>query len=257
MKILSIILSSAILLSAIPPKTIPADLYNAFTENGLIPVYEWYRDESYPPEKPVVWTTKEINENIKKVKQGKENYYHKTDTWLYAALKQHGGHLKGKKVAIIGSLTPWYESVLLAYDIQPVTIEYNTISCDDERLEIYTVEEFAENRQTFDAVLSISSIEHSGMGRYGDKLNPYGDFEAMADIKSMLNPNGILFLAVPVCGDSITFNVHRTYGPIRLPMLLDGFEIIDSFGFSKKNFKKHPQKRFWHQPVFVLKPSST
>ena len=39
-----------------------------------------------------------------------------------------------------------------------------------------------ERRQklNFDAVVSFSSIEHSGLGRYGDALNPWGDLIASA-----------------------------------------------------------------------------
>ena len=32
----------------------------------------------------------------------------------------------------------------------------------------------------FDAVVSFSSIEHSGLGRYGEALNPWGDLITMA-----------------------------------------------------------------------------
>ena len=32
----------------------------------------------------------------------------------------------------------------------------------------------------FDVVVTYSSIEHSGMGRYGDPLNPWGDLIASA-----------------------------------------------------------------------------
>jgi hypothetical protein len=32
----------------------------------------------------------------------------------------------------------------------------------------------------FDAVISFSSLEHSGLGRYGDAINPWGDLMTMA-----------------------------------------------------------------------------
>jgi hypothetical protein len=32
--------------------------------------------------------------------------------------------------------------------------------------------------EKFDAVVSFSSIEHSGLGRYGDGLNPWADLVA-------------------------------------------------------------------------------
>jgi hypothetical protein len=33
---------------------------------------------------------------------------------------------------------------------------------------------------SFDAIVTFSSIEHSGLGRYGDALNPWGDIIAIA-----------------------------------------------------------------------------
>ena len=38
----------------------------------------------------------------------------------------------------------------------------------------------SEQNLNFDAVVSFSSIEHSGLGRYGDALNPWGDLIASA-----------------------------------------------------------------------------
>ena len=34
--------------------------------------------------------------------------------------------------------------------------------------------------EKFDIMVSFSSLEHSGLGRYGDELNPWGDLIAMA-----------------------------------------------------------------------------
>ena len=38
----------------------------------------------------------------------------------------------------------------------------------------------------FDCAASISSIEHSGLGRYGDQLNPWGDLVATAKLGCLL-----------------------------------------------------------------------
>ncbi|MCH9617827.1 MAG: hypothetical protein SP4CHLAM5_11130 [Chlamydiia bacterium] len=253
MKIFALFLSSFFLLSATPPKNIPSELYNQFTENGAIPVLKWYWDDSYSPDTPKLWSEDVINSNIASILKGGLGHYPLTDPYVYEAFTKYRELIEGKRIAIIGSLEPWYECVVLAYNAHPVTIEYNTISCTDPRFEIYTVEEFEKNRQTFDIILSISSIEHDGLGRYGDPIDPYGDLKAMANMKSMLNPGGLLFLAVPTCGDSITFNAHRTYGHIRQPMLFKGWKVVDSFGFKPSDLNKNPKTHFGHQPVFVLK----
>jgi hypothetical protein len=50
----------------------------------------------------------------------------------------------------------------------------------------------------FDAVVSHSSLEHSGLGRYGDPLNPWGDLVTMARAWCVAKPNeGKLLLGVP------------------------------------------------------------
>ena len=66
------------------------------------------------------------------------------------------------------------------------TLEYNHIECRVDNLNVMTPEELrtlwksSKEKLNFDAVVSFSSIEHSGLGRYGDALNPWGDLIAAA-----------------------------------------------------------------------------
>uniref|UniRef100_A0A914L5V3 DUF268 domain-containing protein n=1 Tax=Meloidogyne incognita TaxID=6306 RepID=A0A914L5V3_MELIC len=75
---------------------------------------------------------------------------------------------------------------------------------------------------SFDFVASFSSIEHSGLGRYNDPLDPIGDIREMQKISCMLKPGGLFFLGIPVGQDDVGHNCHRTYGRIRLPMMFAG-----------------------------------
>ena len=62
----------------------------------------------------------------------------------------------------------------------------------------------------FDAVATYSSLEHSGLGRYGDGLNPWGDLITMARAWCVLKDQGLLMIAVPACKkDIIFFNSDR------------------------------------------------
>ena len=82
----------------------------------------------------------------------------------------------------------------------------------------------------YDAVISYSSIEHSGLGRYGEPLDPTGDIDTMNIIKRKLKPKGICLLAVPRDSvDYIAWNAHRVYGPIRWPMLIHQFNNIKQY----------------------------
>jgi hypothetical protein len=192
---------------------------------------------------------------ISQAVQRHSNYYGVTDQWLYAMFSKYSDSIKGKKVAIIGSTTPWYECIVLAYGGHPVTIEYNKIICSDPRIEVMTVEEYAQNPQVFDAILSVSSIEHDGLGRYGDPINPQGDLETMSKSKTMLKKDGLFFLSVPIGRDTLYWNAGRLYGKLRLPLLLKGWDMIDSAGFSQSDLTNN--SNMGHQPVLVLRCSES
>jgi hypothetical protein len=63
---------------------------------------------------------------------------------------------------------------------------------------------------------------------YGDPVDAYGDLKAMAEAAAMLKPGGHLFLAVPRGSDAVVWNAHRIFGPIRFPMLINGWRIVDA-----------------------------
>lgn len=256
-KIIFATLFFSMALMAEPIQTIPEALYDDFTLQGQIPVAYWYLNNSYPPTDPIFWSREQINDLIVQAKKKTQKYYGKTDEYLYAILDKYAPAISGKSVAVLGSVTPWYESMILAYGGNPTTIEYNKILTNEPRINVMTVEEFRKNPRQFDLLISISSIEHDGLGRYGDPINPYGDFDAMNEMKGMLNEGGMLILAVPVGIDLLVWNAHRIYGPLRLSLLFNGWKLIDSSGFSENDFaisQENYTPQAHHQPVFVLSP---
>ena len=70
-------------------------------------------------------------------------------------------------------------------------------------------------------------MEHSGLGRYGDTFNPWGDRIAMARTWCVLKPSGLVLAGVPIGEkDQIAYNAHRVYGPVALPHLLANFRLL-------------------------------
>jgi SAM-dependent methyltransferase len=55
------------------------------------------------------------------------------------------------------------------------------------------------------------TVEHVGLGRYGDKIDPDGDLKAIAELKRVISPGGSLLFVVPVGKPKIQFNAHRIY----------------------------------------------
>jgi len=66
------------------------------------------------------------------------------------------------------------------------------------------------------AVRSLSSlhvVEHIGLGRYGDPLDPGGSGKAMAELCRVLAPGGNLYFSVPIGRERVCFNAHRVVSP--------------------------------------------
>jgi SAM-dependent methyltransferase len=70
-------------------------------------------------------------------------------------------------------------------------------------------------------------IEHIGLGRYGDALDPNGDSKAIAELRRVLATGGTLLVVVPVGRPRIQFNAHRIYAYQQLIDYFAGLDLID------------------------------
>ncbi|MBU3632852.1 DUF268 domain-containing protein [Polynucleobacter sp. AP-Feld-500C-C5] len=65
---------------------------------------------------------------------------------------------------------------------------------------------------TVNSLSCMHVIEHIGLERYGDPLEPEGDLKAIAELKRVLSKNGDLLFVVPLGDKSIIqYNAHRIY----------------------------------------------
>jgi SAM-dependent methyltransferase len=76
----------------------------------------------------------------------------------------------------------------------------------------------------FDVVVAVSTVEHVGLGRYGDPIDLKGDRNAIKEVRRVMTSDGILLITVPF-GKRSTTSLHRVYDEKTLLLLLEGFEI--------------------------------
>ena len=82
-----------------------------------------------------------------------------------------------------------------------------------------------------DSISSLNAIEHFGLGRYGDPIDPYGHLKGIENITSMLKPGGIFYFSVPQGKQRIEFNAHRVFNLTYLLKVLDKNFIVESFSY--------------------------
>ena len=119
-------------------------------------------------------------------------------------------NLSGKKCVVLGSISPWVECLLLHFNAESVTtLDYITPECN------YKINTLCMNNykkeMKYDVVVTYSSLEHDGLGRYGDPINPNGDIDACIEAYSMLNKDGYFICGIPIGTGCIQGNFHRIY----------------------------------------------
>ena len=135
----------------------------------------------------------------------------------------------------------------------------------------------------FDVVLAIACVDHDGLGRYGDPIAPDGDLLTMDTLQSYIKPphtrlaeqaarrthngparvegaerfvGGVLVMSAPIGPDLVVWNMERRYGPVRLPLLLEGWEVHGKYGWNEAKLTEEASYRQRFEPVWVLSPES-
>lgn len=118
------------------------------------------------------------------------------------------------------------------YDYRPAQLNLNHYSSGfADLLQL----PFADN--SIQSLSCMHTVEHIGLGRYGDPLDAQGDLKAIAELKRVLKPGGHLFFVTPVGQPVIQFNAHRVYSYEQIldyfsPLILKEFSLVpDAGGF--------------------------
>jgi SAM-dependent methyltransferase len=123
-----------------------------------------------------------------------------------------------------------------------------------------------------DSISALHSIEHFGLGRYGDPIDFYGHVKAVNNIAKMLAKNGTFYFSVPIGPQRIDFNAQRVFSvsyllnlftPPLYSRLFDiiSFSYVDDKGDFYGNVELDPKlieanfNCFYGVGIFILRKS--
>ena len=79
---------------------------------------------------------------------------------------------------------------------------------------------------SIESISALHSIEHFGLGRYGDPIDPDADHKAMQSLQRVLKPGGKLYFAVPIGKQRLCYNAHRIYNPLNIIKYFNKLELV-------------------------------
>lgn len=64
-----------------------------------------------------------------------------------------------------------------------------------------------------DSLSCLHALEHFGLGRYGDPVDPVGYQRGLANMALLLRSGGVFYLSVPIGRERVEFNANRVFDP--------------------------------------------
>lgn len=138
-----------------------------------------------------------------------KNYFWQ-DLWAARKINKLGI----KNVFDIGSRIDGFIAHLLAMDVEVTLIDIrefpakvdNLHTIVDDATLLYNIED-----NSIGCISALCSLEHFGLGRYGDSVDPEACFKCFNAIQKKIKFGGHLFLAVPIGKERVEFNAHRVF----------------------------------------------
>jgi ubiquinone/menaquinone biosynthesis C-methylase UbiE len=107
-------------------------------------------------------------------------------------------------------------------DIRPIETELdNLVTKKGNILDI----PYPDN--SIESLSCLHVIEHVGLGRYGDAIDPEGTMKACKELSRVLKKNGLLYLSLPVGKERICFNAHRVCSPKNVTKYLENLKLLE------------------------------
>ncbi len=126
----------------------------------------------------------------------------------------------GSSVLTIGVLSATVESEFI--DFRPLKVNLpSLVSKAGNILDL----EYKNN--TIESLSCLHVIEHIGLGRYGDTMDPEGSKKAAAELQRVLKPGGQLYISLPVGRERICFNAHRVHDPMTVLNMFSQLNLIE------------------------------
>jgi len=126
--------------------------------------------------------------------------------WIYEANPQRHIDVGSRVDGFIGHLSVFREVEVLDIRPQPGNVPGVIFHQLDLMAELP-----AEWVGCTDSLSCLHTIEHFGLGRYGDPIDVNGHVKGLVQLQRMVAPGGLIYLSTPIGPQRVEFNAHRVF----------------------------------------------
>ena len=156
--------------------------------------------------------------------QSAHDYYFYQDCWAARQVfreQPDWGVDVGSTVLLVGILSQFVKWI--SVDIRPIKSELEGLDCKAGSVLALP---FKDNEVP--CLTTMCVLEHIGLGRYGDPLNPNGTNEAVQEIRRVIAPGGIVIFSVPIgMEELVEFNANRRFRFQQALAFFRGWQLVD------------------------------
>jgi 2-polyprenyl-3-methyl-5-hydroxy-6-metoxy-1,4-benzoquinol methylase len=146
---------------------------------------------------------------------------------------------KSKRVLEFGCARSFLAIQLASLGYEVTAIDLEDYKYRHPNLQFYSINIFDfEDEIGFDYITAISTIEHIGLGTYGDKPSFDDIFKISSKLSELLKPEGSVIITVPF-GRKFVNNFYRsfTYDEILSLFKDDKLKLVEEQFYRRKNYK--------------------
>ena len=163
----------------------------------------------------------------------------------------------------VGSRLDGFVSHLLASDINVFLIDIRPLPFVINNLDF--IEGNASDLrvipdESIESLSSLHAVEHFGLGRYGDPVEPMAWKKALLEFIRVLKKDGVLYLSVPIGPTNmVCYNAHRIFEPKTIVETMEGMSLLE-FSYIKDmklytdtDYKDYKEEENYLCGIFVFK----
>lgn len=81
--------------------------------------------------------------------------------------------------------------------------------------------------ESVESISALCSLEHFGLGRYGDPIDPQAWFKALKEIGRIVKVGGHVYISVPIGKEHLEFGAHRVFYAQTIIDAMNQFELVE------------------------------